>query len=103
LYGGMVKLVARAGRKQELLDFLRWDAEVATAQEPGTLRFDVWERDDEPDAVYLYEAYVDQAAFEAHKANAPFQRFVDEIVPNVVEPPTFVIPVTQSFVSNADG
>ena len=54
MYGGIVKLVARAGRKSELLDFLRWDAEVAKAQEPGTLRFDVWESANEPDVVYLY-------------------------------------------------
>jgi quinol monooxygenase YgiN len=47
------------------------DAEVAGAQEPGTLRFDVWEVLDEPDAFYLYEAYADQTAFDAatRKAN----------------------------------
>ena len=88
------------GRKLELLDFLRWDAEFAKAHEPGTLRFDVWEPTDEPDAVYLYEAYVDHAAFEVHKANEPFKRFVEEIVPNIIEPPTFVIPFTQSSASN---
>ena len=103
MYGGIVKLVARAGRKSELLDFLRWDAEVAKAQEPGTLRFDVWESANEPDVVYLYEAYVDGVAFEAHKANEPFKRFIEEIVPNLAEPPTFVVPFTQSVVTNADG
>ena len=54
-----------------MLDFLRWDAEVAKAGEPGTLRFDVWEFADEPDAVYLYEAYVDQAALDAHREGEP--------------------------------
>ena len=103
MYGGIVKLVARAGGKSELLDFLRWDAEVAKAQEPGTLRFDVWESANEPHVVYLYEAYVDQVAFEAHTANAPFKRFINEIVPNLAEPPTFIVPFTQSVVSIADG
>lgn len=56
-------LVAHEGRKAELLAFLRWDAEVARSREPGTLRFDVWEVPGEPNAVYLYEAFVDQAAF----------------------------------------
>ena len=53
-----------------------------------------------PPAVYLYEAYVDHAAFEVHNANEPFKRFVEEIVPNIIEPPTFVIPFTQSSASN---
>lgn len=102
MYGGFVKLVARPGGKSALLDFLRWDAEVTKAQEPGTLRFDIWESTNEPDVVYLYEAYVDEAAFAAHAANVPFKRFMDEIVPDLAEPPTFVVPFTRSTASNAD-
>ena len=102
MYGGIVKLVARSDGKTALLDFLRWDAEVTKAHEPGTLRFDIWESANEPDAVYLYEAYVDEAAFGAHAANDPFKRFMDEIVPGLAEPPTFVVPFTRSTVSNAD-
>jgi (4S)-4-hydroxy-5-phosphonooxypentane-2,3-dione isomerase len=98
MYGGMIKLVAHAGRKTELLEFLRWDAEVARAQEPGTLRFDVWQVPDEPDAVYLYEV-LDQAAFEAHQKSEPFKKFVAEIVPNVIEPVIFVLPFAESTVS----
>jgi len=102
LYGGMIKLVAQPGRKAELLEFLRWDAEEAR-DEPGTLRFDVWEVPDEPDAVYVYEAYADQAAFEAHQHSEPFKRFVEHIIPNVVGPLVFVVPLAQSLVSTADG
>src|SRR5262245_47498341 len=74
MYGGMIKVVALPGRRAELLEFLRWDAEVARAQEPGTLRFDVWEVPDEPDAFYLYEGCADDAAFEAHTAGEPFKK-----------------------------
>ena len=102
MYGGIAKLVARPGRRTELLEFLSWDAHVARTSEPGTLRFDVWESRDEPDVVYLYEAYVDRAAFDRHKANEPFKQFVGHIVPNVIEPPTFVVPFSQGFASNAD-
>ncbi len=101
-YRGIAKLVVSAGRKAELLEFLRWDAHGARASEPDTLRVDVWESTDEPDVVYLYEAYVDPAAFEKHTANEPFKRFVDHIVRNVIEPPTFVVLSSQSLVSNAD-
>jgi quinol monooxygenase YgiN len=103
MYGGMIRLVVRDGRKAELLDFLRWDAAVARADEPGTLRFDVWESPEEPDVVYLYEAYADQDAFKAHQANEPFKRFIDEIVPSLFEAPTFVLPFTNGHTSNADG
>lgn len=53
--------------------------------------------------MYLYEAYVDQAALDAHKEGEPFKKFVAEILPKLAEPPTFVVPFTQSVVSNADG
>jgi hypothetical protein len=39
VYGGIVKLAAQPGGKSALLEFLRWDADVARGQEPGTLRF----------------------------------------------------------------
>ena len=57
----------------------------------------------EPNVVYLYEAYVDQDAFGAHKANEPFKKFVEEVVPSLFEPPTFVLPFTSSYTSNASG
>jgi quinol monooxygenase YgiN len=98
----MGKLVARPGRRSEVLEFLRWDAEVARAEEPGTLRFDVWEVPGEPDAFYLYEAYVDRAAFDQHMRGEPFKRFMAEIVPQMLEPVTFVFPFADSAVSNAD-
>ena len=99
MYGGMVKLVAQPGGKPGLVEFLRWDADVARSDEPGTLRFDVWAVPDEPDAVYLYEAYVDRAAFEVHKASEAFRKFVVEIVPSLIEPPLFVVPFAESTVS----
>jgi quinol monooxygenase YgiN len=99
----MIKLVAHAGRRAELDEFLRWDAEVARTQEPGTLRFDVWEVPEEPDAVYVYEAYVGQAAFQAQQEGEPFKKFVGEIVPSVIEPIVFVPAIAQSTASNADG
>ena len=76
---------------------------MCRAVEPSTLRFDVWESPNEANVVYLYEAFTDQDAFEAHKANEPFKKFVDEIVPSLFEPPTFVLPFTSSYTSNFGG
>ena len=103
MHGGMIRLVVHDGREAELLDFLRWDAAVARDDEPGTLRFDVWESPNEPNVVYRYEAYADQDAFKEHQANEPFKRFIDEIVPSLCEAPTFVLSFTNGYTSNADG
>jgi len=104
MYGHMFKLVAKPGRKVDLIEFLRWDAEVARTDEPGTLRFDVWDVPGEADAVYVYEGYVDEAAFEAHLAAEPFKKFVDSVSDDLLieEPPIFVFRFTESKLSIAD-
>ena len=59
MYGMLTRIVVKPGKRSELLEYLRWDAGVARASEPGTWRFDVWETEREPGALYLYEAYKD--------------------------------------------
>ncbi len=54
------------GRRQELLDALVAHGRARLGVEPGTLRFDVLEDDADPNVLYLYEAYADEAAFQAH-------------------------------------
>src|SRR5262249_51648958 len=49
IYGILFRVVAKPGKYQELCDFLNWDAEVARAKEPGTLRFEFY-RDGSKDA-----------------------------------------------------
>jgi (4S)-4-hydroxy-5-phosphonooxypentane-2,3-dione isomerase len=104
MYGHMFKFVAKPGRKEKLVEFLRWDAEVARREEPATLRFDVWDAPEETDAVYVYEAYVDQAAFDTHLAGEPCKKFFEELSNDLLidEPPVFVLPWAESRVSIAD-
>lgn len=71
----LLRFQVKSGKRQELLEFLEWDAKVAREQEPGTLRFDVYASENDPNTVFLYEAYQDDDAFEEHKANEPFQNF----------------------------
>jgi (4S)-4-hydroxy-5-phosphonooxypentane-2,3-dione isomerase len=74
MFGILFRIEAKPGKRQELVDFLRWDSEVGRDQEPGTLRF---EQDPEDEnGLFVYEAYRDQAAFEAHKQNEPFKRWI---------------------------
>jgi len=99
MYGMLTKIVVKPGKRSELLEYLRWDIEVAKASEPGTWRFDAWEP--EPGVVYLYEAYKDRAAFEDHAKGDPYKKwgeFVDKTMEQVID----VIPLTESVASNAD-
>ncbi len=79
------KLYTRPGKKQKLLEFLKWNAQVARDEEPGTLRFDVYEDDEDDRVVYLYEAYKDDAAFKSHQSNPPFQQFANGLKDECIE------------------
>lgn len=100
MYGGLVRIEIKTGMRSKLLEFLRWDAEVAKHREPGTLRFDVWEVEAEPDVVYLYEAYKDKQAFERHKQNEPYKKWDDVVRTMMEREPKHVIPFTESAASN---
>jgi quinol monooxygenase YgiN len=101
MYGAFMKIVVKPGMRSELLDYLRWDAEVASDREPGTLRFDVWELEQEPDVVYVYEAYRDMEAFEAHQKNEPYKKW-SEVERRTMERVTDIVPYGYSTASNVD-
>jgi quinol monooxygenase YgiN len=101
MYGGLARFVVKSGKRDEFLELLRWDAQVARDHEPGTLRLDVWEVEGEPDVVYVYEVYKDPGAFEAHTQNEPVKRF-SEIMNTLIEGWAMVIPFRESVTSNAD-
>lgn len=99
MYGGLVRFVVKAGKRDEFLELLRWDTRVAKDCEPGTLRLDAWEVEGEPNAVYVYEVYTDAEAFEEHKQNEPFKKFI-EIFSDIIEDSAMVIPFSESVTSN---
>jgi quinol monooxygenase YgiN len=61
----IVKLTAAEGKRDELVEALGKLVD-ATEGEPGTLQYVLHTDTTEPDAVWFYEHYADQAAFEAH-------------------------------------
>jgi (4S)-4-hydroxy-5-phosphonooxypentane-2,3-dione isomerase len=101
MYGGLVRSVVKAGRRDEFLELLRWDTRVAKDCEPGTLRLDVWEVERESNVVYVYEVYTDVDAFEEHTQNQPVRKF-SEIMSSIIEDWTMVIPFSESVTSNQD-
>lgn len=101
MYGALVRLVIKPGKRSEFLEFSRWNTQVVRDAEPGTLRLDLWEVEAEPDVVYVYEVYKDEAAFDSHIKNGPVQKF-GEIMNDLVEGWTMVIPFGHSTMSNLD-
>jgi (4S)-4-hydroxy-5-phosphonooxypentane-2,3-dione isomerase len=101
MYGGLARFVVKAGMREEFLDLLRWDAQVARDCEPGTLRLDVWEVDNEPGVIYVYEVYTSPEAFEDHIKNEPVRKFA-QIMDSLIEGWTMVIPFRENITSNTD-
>ncbi|HEU4793586.1 MAG TPA: antibiotic biosynthesis monooxygenase [Nitrolancea sp.] len=102
MYGKLVKIVIKPGKRDQVIEFLWGDAALARAAEPGTIRFDVWDVPDQPDALYLYEAYTDPEAFAIHRANEPYQRFVNKIDPELLDEQCVVFDWTNSLIPDSD-
>jgi len=68
LEGGVIilsKLIARRGRREALFAALEPFMQVADT-EPGTLVFTLYESFRERDAIWMFEAYTDSAAYRTH-------------------------------------
>ncbi|MDP6822310.1 MAG: putative quinol monooxygenase [Dehalococcoidia bacterium] len=81
----LLRFNLKPGKRDEVVEFLRWDQQVAIESEPGTLRFDFYDDPENENALYIYESYTDLAAFEVHKSHEPFKKFAPEIEPDCVE------------------
>jgi len=74
----LVVLVQVAVKKEVLSEFERailTNADAARTREPGCVRFDVSQREDDPTQWLFYEVYRDAAAFEAHRASPHFAAY----------------------------
>lgn len=71
----LVEAHVRPGARERFIAAVRDDAEHSVRDEPGCLRFDVVQDQDDPDRFYLYEVYADTDAVAAHQDTGHFQRF----------------------------
>jgi quinol monooxygenase YgiN len=82
----LVVLVHVTVRQELLAEFERailTNAESARTREPGCVRFDVCQQEDDPTRWVFYEVYRDGPAFEAHRASphfAAYQEVADRAV-----------------------
>ena len=69
----------KEGHKEEFIKALLEDAQGSVRDEPGCLRFDVVQDGGEPNRIWLYEVYQDEAAFQAHTQAPHFLKWRDTV------------------------
>jgi autoinducer 2-degrading protein len=71
----LVQVTVRAELLAEFERAILTNADAARTREPGCLRFDVSQREDDPSQWLFYELYKDGAAFDAHRASPHFAAY----------------------------
>lgn len=56
----------KTGHRTEFIDGMRGHAQGFANDEPGCVRFDVIQDADDPNRIWLYEVFKDEAAFQQH-------------------------------------
>ena len=84
MFGILFKAQVKAEKRQEFIDFIKWDIQVAKEREPGTLRFDLYQDQANENAFFVYEAYLDNKVFEEHQKKLLYQRWESQIRPDMV-------------------
>ena len=67
----------KAGYKDQFIKELIEDARGSVNEEPGCLRFDVIQDANDPNRIWLYGVYRDEAAFQTHTQAPHFIKFRD--------------------------
>ncbi|MGA8754843.1 MAG: putative quinol monooxygenase [Stellaceae bacterium] len=63
-----VKVRVKPDGRERFLKAIEVDALGSERDEPGCMRFNVLQDDQDPNVYYFYEVYRDEAALEAHRA-----------------------------------
>ena len=85
MYGIFWSIVAKPEHKAEVVAFLMEDGAWSLANEPGTLRFDVYVDAQDPNRIWAYEAYADPGAFQVHRGGEYFAKWFADIMPRCIE------------------
>ena len=105
MFGAILKLDVKPEHRDAFVQALVEHGRAAVPTEPRTLRFDVIVDQDDPNRIFLYEAYVDPDGMTAHLAGESHQRLVqlltehDWLTPPLAGPPR---PFAPFFVGRGD-
>ena len=75
MFALVVRIVCPPEHRDRFLGAIGEQAAASLEREPGCLRFDVCEVEDDPTGFVLYEVYADSAAYEAHGQTEHFARW----------------------------
>ena len=67
MYVIIAPIQIKDGVKEQFLEAMLPNAQGSANTEPGCLRFDVIQDAGDPNRIWLYEVYTDEAAFQAHQ------------------------------------
>lgn len=85
MYVIIAPIQIREGAREQTLEALIPNARAAVETEPGCLRFDVIQDAGDPNRVWVYEIYVDEAAFNHHIQTDHYRKAIETIGPNRAE------------------
>ncbi len=78
-----VRMVARPGRADEVLELLLENPRRIEAGEPGNLAFGVHRSTERPEEFWLYETWESEEAVGAHESGEAFKRYKERLRPLV--------------------
>ncbi|MDN6857226.1 putative quinol monooxygenase [Pseudomonas sp. CAN2814] len=89
MYSLFIKTRVKPGSAEDFLHAIKANAAASVASEPGCLVFDVSQDRLDPELIYLYEIYRDDAAYEAHTQTTHFRDSRPLVEPLIVEQECF--------------
>lgn len=82
-----VTVQVKPERLDQFLEAVRYDAIHSERDEPGCLRFDIVQDRDDPNRLYFYEVYRDEAALETHRQTTHFKLYAEQSKDWLAAPP----------------
>lgn len=101
MYVLIVTMQVKPEKHAEFITAITEDAEASRTNEPGCVRFDVMQNNQDPNVFHLTEVYRDEAAFEAH-GETPHLKKWREVSPQLLAKPTEAYRCTSLFPPNQE-
>ncbi len=79
MYVIVAPIQIKPGLKDGFIEAMIDDAKGSVSNEPGCLRFDVIQDANDPNRIWLYEVYKDEAAFQQHMEAPHFIKWRDTV------------------------
>lgn len=85
MYVVCVTVMVKAGHEQDFIDATEKN-HLGTLREPGSLRFDVLQAEDDPHRFFLYEVYRTKDDFKAHQQTEHYLGWKQTVADWMAEP-----------------